>query len=61
MADSISSVASVATQMMLQKSNQQVQLTVLNKVKQIQEQQGKAVLQLLESASPVKQGIDVRV
>lgn len=50
MLDSVSSVASLATQMSTQKTAQQLQVAVLNKAKELQDQQGKAALQLLESA-----------
>ena len=59
MLDSVSSIASLATQMSIQKTGQQVQLAVFNKVQDIQEQQGQAVLQLMESATVPAQTIDV--
>lgn len=59
MLDSVSSIASLATQMSIQKTGQQVQLAVFNKVQNIQEQQGQAVLQLMESATVPAQTIDV--
>ncbi|MCD2449618.1 YjfB family protein [Methylicorpusculum oleiharenae] len=59
MLDSVSSITSLATQMSVQKTGQQVQLAVLNKAQDMQEQQGEAVLQLLESASIPAESIDV--
>ena len=61
MLDSVSSVAAFATQMTTQKIAQQVEVAVLNKAKDLQEQQGKAVLQLLESAAVPAKSIDVHV
>lgn len=60
MLDSVSSVASFATQMSTQKTTQQVEVAVLNKAKDIQEQQGQAALKLLESAMIQNNRIDVR-
>ncbi|MBD9359332.1 YjfB family protein [Methylomonas fluvii] len=61
MLDSVSSVAALATQMSTQKTGQQVQVAVLAKAKEMQEQQGQNALKLLESASVPANGIDVRV
>lgn len=61
MLDSVSSIASFATQMSTQKTGQQVQLAVLNKVQDLQKQQGQNVLQLMESAAAPAQSIDVYV
>ena len=61
MLDSVSSIASFATQMSAQKTAQQVQLAVLNKAQDLQQQQGQNVLQLMESAAPPAQSIDVHV
>lgn len=61
MLDSVSSLASFATQMAMQKNAQQVQLAVLNKIQDLQEQQGQAVLRLMESAVQPVQSIDVYV
>lgn len=59
MLDSVSSIAAFATQISTQKTAQQVEIAVLKKAQDIQEEQGKAVLQLLESASVPAQSIDV--
>ncbi len=59
MLDSASSVASFATQMAVQKNAQQVQLAALNKVQDLQKQQGEAVIRLMESAVIQVQSIDV--
>jgi hypothetical protein len=47
--------------MSAQKTAQQVQLAVLNKAQDLQQQQGQNVLQLMESAAPPAQSIDVHV
>lgn len=59
MLDSVSSVASLATQMSAQKIALQVQVAVLGKAKEVEAQQGKAALQLLESAKLPATTIDV--
>ncbi|MDD2759652.1 MAG: YjfB family protein [Methylomonas sp.] len=61
MLDSVTSIAAFATQMSMQKNAQQVQLAVLNKVREQQDIQGQAVLKLLESAVQPAQRIDVYV
>ncbi|MGZ0077712.1 YjfB family protein [Methylomonas sp. BW4-1] len=61
MLDSVSSVAALATQMSTQKTAQQVEVAMLVKAKEMQEQQGQNALKLLESASVPANGIDVRV
>ena len=63
MLDSVSSIANLATRLSAQKTGQQVELAVLNKVQDLQQQQGEAVLKLMESATvPVPAtGIDVYV
>lgn len=63
MLDSVSSIASFATQMSAQKTGQQVQVAVMNKVQDLQEQQGQQVLQLMDSAAAPTpaQSIDVYV
>ena len=63
MVDSVSSIAHLATQMTMQKTGQQVELAVLNKVQDLQEQQGEAAIQLIESAAVAvpAEGIDVYV
>ena len=58
MVDSISSAANVAIALQQQQISQQINTVVLVKAKNIQEQQGQAALQLLESAK-ITQGIDV--
>jgi proteasome assembly chaperone (PAC2) family protein len=60
MLDSVSSIAALATQMSTQKTAQQVEVAVLAKAKEMQEQQGQNALKLLESASVPTNGIDVR-
>ncbi|MDD5322194.1 MAG: putative motility protein [Methylococcales bacterium] len=60
MIDSISGAANVAVVLQQQKISQQISTAVFTKAKDIQEQQGRAVLQLLESAK-IPQGIDVHV
>jgi len=63
MLDSVSSIANLATQLSAQKTGQQVELAVLNKVQDLQKQQGEAVLKLMESATvpAPATGIDVYV
>ncbi|OAI04244.1 YjfB family protein [Methylomonas methanica] len=61
MLDSVSSIAALATQMSTQKTAQQVEVAMLVKAKEMQEQQGQNALKLLESASVSSNGIDVRV
>ena len=58
MLDSVSSIASVATQLSSQKVAQQVDIAVFKKAQDIQEQQGQAVLQLVESSTVPAQSID---
>ena len=60
MVDSISGAANVAIALQQQKNSQQISTAVLVKAKNIQEQQGQAALQLLESAKTPR-GIDVHV
>lgn len=60
MVDSISGLANAAVAMQQQKISQQINIAVFNKAHDIQEQQGQAALQLLESAK-ITQGVDVRV
>ncbi|MDT4332773.1 YjfB family protein [Methylomonas sp. MED-D] len=61
MLDSVPSIAAFATQLSNQKTGQQLEVAVLNKAKELQEQQGQAALKLLESAAAPTGGIDVRV
>ncbi|WP_026602912.1 YjfB family protein [Methylomonas sp. 11b] len=61
MLDSVSSIAALATQMSTQKTAQQVEVAMLVKAKEMQEQQGQNALKLLESASVPNSGIDIRV
>lgn len=61
MLDSISSVAALATQMANQKTAQQVDIAVFKKAQDLQEQQGQAVLQLINDSAVPVQSIDVRV
>jgi hypothetical protein len=61
MLDSVSSIAALATQMSTQKTGQQVQIAVLAKAKEMQDQQGQNALKLLESASVPNNSVDVRV
>jgi hypothetical protein len=58
MVDSVSSLANVAVAMQQQKISQQINIAVMNKAQDLQEQQGQAVLQLLASTN-ISQGIDV--
>jgi hypothetical protein len=60
MVDSISGVANVAVAFQQQKISQQISTAVFTKAKDIQERQGRAALQLLESTK-IPQGIDVHV
>lgn len=59
MLDSATSVAAFATQLSTQKVAQQVNVAVLKKAQEVQEQQGQAVLQLMEAAKGPAQSIDV--
>ena len=52
MLDSISSVAALATQMANQKTAQQVDIAVFKKAQDLQEQQGQAVIQLINDLNP---------
>ncbi len=61
MLDSISSVAALATQMANQKTAQQVDIAVFKKAQDLQEQQGQAVLQLINDSAVPAQRIDVSV
>lgn len=61
MIDSISSVASLAIAMQQQKTAQDVEMAVMSKVQDLQQQQGEAVLQLLDSAAVPATTIDIRV
>ncbi len=58
MVDSISGGANVAIALQQQKLSQQIDIAVLNKVKDVQEQQGQSALKLLDPAK-ITQGIDV--
>jgi hypothetical protein len=58
MIDSLSSVANVAVTMQQQKLSEQIDIAVMKKTKDIQEQQGQSALKLLESTK-VTSGIDV--
>jgi Putative motility protein len=60
MIDSLSGVANMAVALQQQKLAQQIDVAVLKKNQDIQEQQGQAALQLLESAK-ITTGIDVHV
>jgi Putative motility protein len=60
MVDSISGLANAAVSMQQQKIAQQINNAVFKKAQDIQEQQGQAALELLESAK-ITQGIDVHV
>ena len=51
MLDSVSSIASLATQLSAQRTGQQIELAVLSKVQDLQKQQGEAVLKLMASAA----------
>jgi hypothetical protein len=61
MLDSISSVAALATQMANQKTAQQVDIAVFKKAQDLQEQQGQAVLQLINDSAVPAQSINVHV
>ena len=60
MIDSLSSAANVAVALQQQKLSQQINIAVMKKTQDIQEQQGQSALQLLESAK-ITSGIDVHV
>ena len=60
MVDSISGAANVSIALQQQQTSQQISIAVLVKAKDIQEQQGQAVLQLLASTK-APQGIDIHV
>lgn len=63
MLDSVSSIAHFATQLSNQKIGQQVEVAVMKKAQDLQQQQGQDLLKLMESAT-VRQpatGIDVHV
>lgn len=62
MLDPVSSIAAIASQMSTQKTNRQVGTAVLKIAQDMQEQQGKNALQLIESASSAPAStIDVHV
>lgn len=61
MLDSISSVVALATQMANQKTAQQVDIAIFKKAQDLQEQQGQAVLQLINDSAVPAQSIDVHV
>lgn len=63
MSGSISSITSLSTMMQQQKVAQQLEVTMLKKAQDIQEQQGEAALKLLQSAAPsaANSSIDVYV
>lgn len=58
MIDSISGTANLAATLQQQKLSQQIDIAVMKKTKDVQEQQGQSALQLLESTK-ITQGIDV--
>jgi hypothetical protein len=60
MVDSITGLSQVATALQQQSLSQQVSVAVFKKAQDIQQQQGLAALQLLESAKIV-QGVDAHV
>jgi hypothetical protein len=60
MIDSLSGVANMAVALQQQKLAQQIDVAVMKKSQDLQEQQGQAALQLLESAK-ITSGIDVHV
>jgi hypothetical protein len=61
MLDSVSSIATLSTQLSIQKTAQQVDVAVLKKAQDMQEQQGQNMLQLIASTSVPSTGIDVHV
>jgi hypothetical protein len=60
MIDSVSGLAQVAVALQQSKLSDEVNTAVLKKVQDIQEQQGAAAIQLLQSAN-VTQRVDIRV
>lgn len=61
MVDSINGVANLAIAMQQQKIAQQTDIAVFKKVQDVQEQQGQAVMQLIDSAQVSSSGIDIKV
>lgn len=59
MVNSVSSIASLATQMQMQKTAQDVNIAVFKKAQDLQEEQGQQVIQLLESTNVSATGVDV--
>jgi len=59
MLDSVSSIASFATQISTQNTAQQVYVAVLKKAQDIQDQQGKEAMQLIASSAVSVSNIDV--
>ena len=61
MLDSVSGIAHLAIALQQQKNAQQIDVAVFNKIQDVQELQGEAVLQLLDSAILTADHIDVSV
>jgi hypothetical protein len=61
MLDSVSSIASLATQMSTQNLAQQIDFAVLKKAQDIDVQQGKDAIQLIASSTVPVSSIDVHV
>ena len=60
MVDTVS-IATLATQMSTQQTSQQIDIAVLQKAKEVQDQQGKQALQLLQSSVITPDSVDVHV
>ena len=61
MIDSVSDIVHLAIAFQQQKTVQQIDVAVFNKIQDVQELQGEAVLQLLDSAVVTAEFIDVYV
>lgn len=59
MLDSVSSIAAFSTQMSTQQTAQQIDIAVLKKAQDMQEQQGKDAIQLIDSSSVSANRVDV--
>lgn len=53
----INTIASMATHMTMQKTAEQVNIAMLNKAKELQEQQGQQVMALLASSTPTTSSV----
>ncbi len=61
MLDSVSSIAALATQLSSQKTAQEIDVAVLKKAQDIQDQQGKQAMQLIASSVVSANKVDVYV